>query len=80
MPHQSQAYGDKSPTDARLLQQTEEGAATGLMSVPLRCMHTPCASCCEVRPDRLHPVHHGSRIGAPPRISEQSSQVDVWAN
>lgn len=66
-PYQIQAYGDKSPTDARLLQTNRGGAATGLLSVPLRYMHTPsevlcladveatielvCAFCRDVRPD-----------------------------
>jgi putative aminopeptidase FrvX len=67
IPYQLQAYGDKSPTDARLLQTNRGGVATGLLSVPLRYMHTPsevlclgdveatielvCAFCREVRPD-----------------------------
>lgn len=67
LPYQLQAYGDKSPTDARLLQTSRGGAATGLLSVPLRYMHTPsevlcladieatielvCAFCRDVRPD-----------------------------
>jgi putative aminopeptidase FrvX len=41
IPYQLQAYGDKSPTDARTLQTNRGGAATGLLSVPLRYMHTP---------------------------------------
>jgi putative aminopeptidase FrvX len=67
IPYQLQAYGDKSPTDARLLQTTRGGVAAGLLSVPLRYMHTPsevlclgdieatidlvCAFCRSVRPD-----------------------------
>ena len=67
IPYQLQAYGDKSPTDARLLQTNRGGVATGLLSVPLRYMHTPsevlclgdveatielvCAFCRDVRPD-----------------------------
>jgi endoglucanase len=39
--HQLQAYGKSSPTDARLLQISRGGVATGLLSVPLRYMHTP---------------------------------------
>jgi putative aminopeptidase FrvX len=39
--HQLQAYGKASPTDARLLQISRGGVATGLLSVPLRYMHTP---------------------------------------
>jgi putative aminopeptidase FrvX len=31
-----------SPTDARSLQITRSGAATALLEVPLRYMHTPC--------------------------------------
>ncbi|WP_027062603.1 M42 family peptidase [Mesorhizobium loti] len=67
IPYQLQAYGDKIPTDARLLQTNCGGVATGLLSVPLRYMHTPsevlclgditatidlvCAFCSSVRPD-----------------------------
>ncbi|MFI0848932.1 M20/M25/M40 family metallo-hydrolase [Mesorhizobium sp. IMUNJ 23232] len=67
IPYQLQAYGDKSPTDARLIQTNRGGVATGLLSVPLRYMHTPsevlcmddveatirlvCAYCRRVRPD-----------------------------
>lgn len=67
IPFQLQAYGDKSPTDERLLQTNRGGVATGLLSVPLRYMHTPsevlcladvqatidlvCAYCRRIRPD-----------------------------
>jgi endoglucanase len=67
IPYQLEAYGDKSPTDARLLQTNRGGVATGQISVPLRYMHTPsevlclddieatidlvCAFCRRVRPD-----------------------------
>ncbi|TIM06037.1 MAG: M42 family metallopeptidase [Mesorhizobium sp.] len=46
IPYQLQAYGDKSPTDARLLQTNRGGVATGLLSVPLRYMHTPSEILC----------------------------------
>ncbi len=46
IPYQLQAYGDKSPTDARLLQTSRGGVATGLLSVPLRYMHTPSEVLC----------------------------------
>lgn len=39
--YQLQANGKTSPTDARLLQTSRGGVATGLLSVPLRYMHTP---------------------------------------
>lgn len=67
IPDQLQAYGDKSPTDARLIQTNRGGVATGLLSVPLRYRHTPseviciddveatirlvCEYCRRVRPD-----------------------------
>lgn len=67
IPYQLQAYGDKSPTDARLIQTSRGGVATGLLTVPLRYMHTPsevlclddvettidlvCAYCRRIRPD-----------------------------
>ncbi|MBP0439840.1 M20/M25/M40 family metallo-hydrolase [Tianweitania sediminis] len=41
IPFQLQGYGGTSPTDARLLQTNRGGVATGLVSVPLRYMHTP---------------------------------------
>lgn len=41
IPFQMQGYGNTSPTDARLLQTNRSGVATGLVSVPLRYMHTP---------------------------------------
>lgn len=65
--YQLQANGKTSPTDARLLQTSRGGVATGLLSVPLRYMHTPsetlslddieatielvCAYCRRIRPD-----------------------------
>jgi endoglucanase len=41
VPIQLQATGSTSPTDARLLPVTRGGVATGVVSVPLRYMHTP---------------------------------------
>jgi endoglucanase len=46
IPHQLQAIGTTSPTDARMLQSTRGGVATGLLSVPLRYMHTPSEVLC----------------------------------
>lgn len=67
IPYQLQGYGDKSPTDARLIQTSRGGVATAVLEVPLRYMHTPsevmcmddveatirlvCAFCRRVRPD-----------------------------
>jgi endoglucanase len=67
IPHQLLAYGKSSPTDGRLLQTSRGGVATGVLSVPLRYMHTPsevvslddmqacidlvCAYCRRVSPD-----------------------------
>jgi endoglucanase len=67
IPYQLQAIGTTSPTDARMLQSTRGGVATGLLSVPLRYMHTPsevlclddlqatidlaCSYCRRLRPD-----------------------------
>lgn len=41
IPFQLQGNGGTSPTDERLLQTNRGGVATGLLSVPLRYMHTP---------------------------------------
>jgi putative aminopeptidase FrvX len=46
LPFQMQALGTTSPTDARLLQTAHGGAATGVVSVPLRYMHTPSEVLC----------------------------------
>jgi len=67
IPYQLQATGGTSPTDGRMLQTNRGGVATGVISVPLRYMHTPsevlclddvlacidlvCAYCCKVGPD-----------------------------
>jgi len=67
IPYQLQATGGTSPTDARMLQSNRGGVATGLLSVPLRYMHTPsevlcledlqstvdltCAFCRSLKPD-----------------------------
>lgn len=39
---QASAYPRGTPTDANALQLSREGVATGLVSVPLRYMHSPC--------------------------------------
>jgi putative aminopeptidase FrvX len=41
-PFQIRPDPGSSPTDARVLQITRRGAATALLEVPLRYMHTPC--------------------------------------
>jgi putative aminopeptidase FrvX len=41
IPYQLQAVGGTTPTDARMLQSNRGGVAAGLLSVPLRYMHTP---------------------------------------
>lgn len=67
IPFQKQATGGKSPTDARPTQESHGGVATGIISVPLRYMHTPsevmclddvqstidlvCEYCRSIRPD-----------------------------
>lgn len=67
IPYQLQAFGGSSPTDGRVLQINRGGVATGVLSVPLRYMHTPsevlslvdveacinlvCGYCRRVRPD-----------------------------
>jgi putative aminopeptidase FrvX len=67
IPYQIQATGESSPTDGRVLQTNRGGVAAGVLSVPLRYMHTPsevlslddvqacielvCAYCRRVRPD-----------------------------
>jgi putative aminopeptidase FrvX len=45
LPFQMQALGNTSPTDARLLQTSRGGVATGVI-VPLRYMHTPSEVLC----------------------------------
>ncbi|WP_207102323.1 M42 family metallopeptidase [Paracoccus shandongensis] len=46
IPWQHQASGGTSPTDARVIQELQGGVATGLISVPLRYMHTPSEVVC----------------------------------
>jgi putative aminopeptidase FrvX len=41
IPHQLQAMGSSSPTDARLIQTSRSGVATASLAIPLRYMHTP---------------------------------------
>ena len=41
VPYQLVATGGTSPTDARMLQESRAGVATGVISIPLRYMHTP---------------------------------------
>jgi len=42
IPHQIEAFGGGTGTDANAMQISRSGMATGLISVPLRYMHTPC--------------------------------------
>ena len=42
IPHQIEAAGGGTGTDANAMQISRSGMATGLISVPLRYMHTPC--------------------------------------
>lgn len=67
IPYQLVATGGTSPTDGRKLQANRGGVATGVLSIPVRYMHTPsevlclddvqacirlmCAYCRMVRPD-----------------------------
>ncbi|RWB72406.1 MAG: M42 family peptidase [Mesorhizobium sp.] len=46
IPFQIQALGSSSPTDARVIQEAGGGVATGVLSVPLRYMHTPSEVLC----------------------------------
>lgn len=46
IPWQQQATGGTSPTDARVIQELRGGVATGVISVPLRYMHTPSEVVC----------------------------------
>jgi hypothetical protein len=46
IPYQLKAEGTSSPTDARMLQTSRGGVASGLLSVPLRYMHTPSEVLC----------------------------------
>lgn len=41
IPYQVEAEGGVSGTDARMIQLSRKGVATGLISIPLRYMHTP---------------------------------------
>lgn len=42
IPYQIEAFGGGTGTDANAMQISRTGMATGLISVPLRYMHTPC--------------------------------------
>lgn len=46
IPYQLMAEGSSSPTDARKLQTNRGGVASGLLSLPLRYMHTPSELLC----------------------------------
>ena len=42
IPYQLEAEARPTGTDARAIQVARSGVATGLVSIPLRYMHTPC--------------------------------------
>ena len=42
IPYQLTAHGRGTGTDANAMQLNQAGMATGLVSIPLRYMHTPC--------------------------------------
>lgn len=42
IPYQVESEGRPTGTDARVIQTSRCGVATGLVSIPLRYMHTPC--------------------------------------
>jgi endoglucanase len=42
IPYQLEAEARPTGTDARAIQVTRSGIATGLVAIPLRYMHTPC--------------------------------------
>lgn len=46
IPHQVEAAPAGTGTDANIMQMNQGGMATGLVSVPLRYMHTPCEVLC----------------------------------
>ena len=46
MPYQVEAESGPTGTDARVIQMSREGVATGLVSIPLRYMHTPNEMVC----------------------------------
>ena len=56
IPYQVDANGGGTGTDANAMQLNQSGMATGLVSIPLRYMHTPC----EVA--SLTDVHNTSRL------------------
>ena len=42
IPYQTKSQGGKTGTDAAAMQTNQGGMATGLVSIPLRYMHSPC--------------------------------------
>lgn len=46
IPYQVEAESGPTGTDARVIQMSREGVATGLVSIPLRYMHTPNEMAC----------------------------------
>ena len=46
IPYQVEAESGPTGTDARVIQMSREGVATGLVSIPLRYMHTPHELAC----------------------------------
>lgn len=47
IPHAVEVCGGETGTNAWPLQITAQGIPTGLLSIPLRYMHTPCETLCE---------------------------------
>ena len=56
IPYQVEASGAGTGTDANAMQLNQAGMATGLISIPLRYMHTPC----EVA--SLADIHNASKL------------------
>lgn len=56
LPYQVEASGAGTGTDANAMQLNQSGMATGLISLPLRYMHTPC----EVA--SLSDIHNAARL------------------
>ncbi|HEY3332081.1 MAG TPA: M42 family metallopeptidase [Capsulimonadaceae bacterium] len=56
IPYQVDAHGGGTGTDANAMQLNQAGMATGLLSIPLRYMHTPCEMM------SMADVHNTSRL------------------
>lgn len=71
LPYQVEAAGGGTGTDANAIQLTRSGVATGLVSIPLRYMHSPC----EVL--ALEDVENTSKLLA--AFAESLTPEDRWA-